>query len=172
MAACPTSAPHTRWTHNGSVEYLAVLLIGAVALTWGLLAGRRRPPLPVDPQDADELDRLGREVLLEEHLNRAAALVMALTRIHARRVPLAHVDPDPGIKGQGYLRFADSTTILARSSDTGDLGMVASALLLGRVLVATWADDGTAVKINLAWASGSRTVQAVALADPSAVDGE
>ena len=133
MAACPTSEPNTRWTHHGSVEYLAVLLIGAVALTWGLLAGRRRPPLPVDPQDADELDRLGREVLLEEHLNRAAALVMALTRIHARRVPLAHVDPDPGIKGQGYLRFADSTTILARSSDTGEMCIRDSSLAVGTV---------------------------------------
>ncbi len=139
---------------------VAGLAAGVVAL---MRSPRVMPPIAV--ADAAELDALGRELLREHHERIAARLGRLVETIKSRRVPLTRVDPDPGIRGQGILVFADGSALLARSARPGDLGIVAVASLVERVLLTASADNGRQFTIRLTWGADGRDLEAVAVAD-------
>jgi hypothetical protein len=145
----------------------AVVAFCLLALFGGVLMARagvlRRPPL-VSPEDAAELDAVGRSLLVEHHDDVAAQLRRVLETLRRRRVPLTRVTAAGGIRGQGVLVFADGTRIVARSVSRPDLGTVAVAVLRHRVLLRSWSDDGRGLAVELVWSAGRRTVEAVAVA--------
>lgn len=144
-----------------------LVLAMVVILSLGLLtvwAFRRRKSLRLRPEDAAELEALGRGVLAEHHRQVAMRLQRVLETLRRRRVPLSRVQPVPGVRGQGILVFQDGTSIVARSTRPGDLGLVAVAALQGRVLLTAAEDNGSEVEIVLGWGSGgARALEAVAV---------
>ncbi len=159
------------------VGVLAIVLAVVLPVIVVVLAVRavrdapRRAPLPVDPGDAAELDRIARELAREHHRAVAASLWVLLDTLHKRGVPLREVRPVPGIRGQGVLVFADGSAILARSPRPGDLGTVAVASLQERVLLTAAADTGSEFAIQLSWGADARQLAAVAVADGPVGDG-
>ena len=148
-------------TYQGALSSLIAFAAVALLLLLARRPGTRRSPsLGLDPADVRELDVLG-ERLVGEHRARTRQLVAArLQLVLGRGVPVQAVEPT-GVRGQGVLRFADSTSLLVAAHHPADLAVLSMHLLKHRVRLVGYVEREESTELDVSWGQGHLHLRAV-----------
>lgn len=151
---------------------LALVLILGLALVRALRNSREQPPSrhpwrppeapTLAPEDEAELSREFEAVEQESGHRLTLLLDQRLRILSSRRIPLRAIRPAPGPR-TGRLVFADSTVLLARARQPGELYRLAVAVPERSVTIGSWAHQPDGTVLHLVWSEDSAEVLAIGL---------